>query len=291
VQSISVQLFITPFQNYHKILDKSMSYLTDVDIKRLLGRDIVIEPFSKVSLTPIGYDFTVGEFAFSLESGLIRPIDGYYRLPPKNTVQILTSESLWVSSRIAGTFHSKVSLVSKGLSHISTTLDPGWYGPLLITLRNNMENYFSLKIGDPFVTLIFSRVLTRTKSPHLRPAFRKDILFTQMKNQTSEYVDKISSLFGDTSILAKFEEKVIEANKPMFYKVLASVKAKVWRELINNSLIYIIYLGIFGLISLHMYWNKIKYLFNNIEYDSIIFTVQLTAIIALLSLVISLKKK
>ena len=192
-----------------------MSYLTDVDIKKLLGRDIVIEPYTPDSLTPIGYDFTVGDFAFSLETGLLKLADGKYVLPPKNTVQILTTESLWVSSRIAGTFHSKVSLVSKGLSHISTTLDPGWYGPLLITVRNNMDKGFPIKVGSPFVTLIFARVLSPTKSPHFKPEFRKDILLSQMESQTKEYLRKISSVLGDPRVLAEFEEKVKKANENM----------------------------------------------------------------------------
>lgn len=268
-----------------------MSYLTDVDIKKFLGRDIVIEPYSENSLTPIGYDFTVGDFAFSLETGLLNPVDGAYVLPPKNTIQVLTKESLWVSSRIAGTFHSKVSLVSKGLSHISTTLDPGWYGPLLITLRNNTENDFPLRVGASFVTLIFSKVISPTKSPHFKPEFRKDILLSQMRDQTNEYIEKISSVLGNPRILAEFEEKVKQANEPMSSKVLASARAKGWRELLNNGLTFLIYGLLIGLISLHMYWNKINYLFNKIDYDSKIFAVQLTAIIALVSLLVSLKKK
>ncbi len=268
-----------------------MSYLTDVDIRKALGRDIVIEPFSEDSLTPIGYDFSVGDFVFSLESGLLKSTDNFYILPPKNTVQILTKESLWVSSRIAGTFHSKVSLVSKGLSHISTTLDPGWFGPLLITLRNNTENNISIKVGAPFVTLILSKVLTPTKSPHFKPEFRKDILLSQMQNQTQEYIEKISSVLGNPKILAEFKEKVEKANKPMSSKVLASARAKGWRELFNGCVKFFIYVILIGLLSLNIYWSKINYLFNNIDYDSKVFAVQLTAIISLVSILLNLKKK
>jgi len=268
-----------------------MSYLTDVDIRKFLGRDIVIEPFIEKSLTPIGYDFNVGDFVFSLETGLLEPDDGCYLLPPKNTVQILTKESLWVSSRIAGTFHSKVSLISKGLSHVSTTLDPGWYGPLLITVRNNTESNFPLKLGAPFVTLVFSRVLSPTKFPCLKPAFRKDILLSQMHRQTKKYIEKVSSMLGDPAILNDFAEGVKKANEPMFSKLLASAKAKGWRKLLNNTLTLITSVGLIGLISLHVYWKKISFLFNNIDYDSKIFATQLIGIIALISLLVGLKKK
>jgi hypothetical protein len=50
-----------------------MSVFSDVDIRKALGKDIVIEPFTESSLTPIGYDFTVGEYVYSLEHGLLEP--------------------------------------------------------------------------------------------------------------------------------------------------------------------------------------------------------------------------
>lgn len=63
-----------------------MAVLTDVDIKKYLGKDIVIEPFNSDSLTPVGYDFTVGDFVYSLEHGLLETQNDYYILPPKSTV-------------------------------------------------------------------------------------------------------------------------------------------------------------------------------------------------------------
>lgn len=66
-----------------------MSLLTDTDIKRALNRDIVIEPFISESLTPVGYNFSIGEFVFSLEHGLILEKDGFLSIPPKSTVRIL----------------------------------------------------------------------------------------------------------------------------------------------------------------------------------------------------------
>ncbi len=56
----------------------------------------------------------------------------------------LGEEAIWVSRRIGGTYHPRVSLVSKGLGHISTTLDPPmvWtfsssgFQPYVISSRN-----------------------------------------------------------------------------------------------------------------------------------------------------------
>ncbi|NQU80593.1 MAG: hypothetical protein HQ543_03645 [Bacteroidetes bacterium] len=268
-----------------------MSILSDLDIKKMLGREIVIEPFVKGLLTPIGYDFTVGGFIFSLEHGLLNTVNGEYEIPSKSTVQILTKESLWVSSMIGGTFHSKVSLVSKGFSHISTTLDPGWYGPLLITIRNNTDGVINMKPGDSFVTLIFSKLETPTKSPHFKPEFRKDILLDQMENQTKDYILKISDILMDENILAEFEKKVRSANRKMFTKVSSSVRSIRWLRIIIALVNLSIYALIAGLLSLQFYWEKVKPIFHNINYDSKIFALQVMAVIALVSLRLSLRKK
>ncbi|MDD2665583.1 MAG: hypothetical protein PHI74_01290 [Methanocellales archaeon] len=265
--------------------------MTDVDIKKALGKDIVIEPFSGRSLTPVGYDFRVGDFLFSLEHGLLEPKEGVYLLPPKSTVQIMSKESLWVSNRIGGTFHSKVSLVSKGLSHISTTLDPGWYGPLLITVRNNLDKEIPIKTMDPFVTLVFFKVSTPTKTPHLKPEFRRDILCSQLNNQTEAYIRKVSTLLDDKKILAKFESKVREANRPMILKVLESARSKGWREVISSIVVWTIYIAIAGLVALPIYWDTIKELFYNSSYDSRVFVVQITAIVSLVSLIVNIRRR
>lgn len=196
-----------------------MSLFSDQDIKRALGKDIVIEPLIADGVTPVGYDFHVGNFVHSLESGILEPINGDYLLPPKNTVRILTQESLWVSGRVAGLFHSKVSLVSKGLSHIATTLDPNWYGPLLITLRNNTDQPLPLGINAAFVTLVFFRVITRTNTPHGKPPYRRDILLNQLDTQTSKYVKKVEEILGDAKALRRFEKEVEAANAPLRTKI------------------------------------------------------------------------
>ncbi|MFH0782360.1 MAG: hypothetical protein V2B20_10485 [Pseudomonadota bacterium] len=268
-----------------------MSMLSDVDVEKYLGKEIVIEPFSKKLLTPIGYDFTIGNFVFCLEHGLLKPTNGSYDFPAKSTLQILTNESLWVSERIGGTFHSKVSLVSKGFSHISTTLDPGWYGPLLITIRNNTKNTISMEIGSAFVTLIFSKLNSPTNTPHFKPAFRKDILLNQLEHKTDEYFIKIASLLGNDNILDEFKNKVSLANKPMSLKVWTSLINVRWLLFFNYLLTFIAILAVGSLLSLQFYWEKVKPLFHNIEYDSKIFSFQIPAAIALIALIISIKKK
>lgn len=259
-----------------------MSVFSDVDIKKALGKDIVIEPFQESSLTPIGYDFSVGEFVFCLEHGLLEEKDGAFEIPPRSTVQILTRESLWVSGRIGGTFHSKVSLVSRGLSHISTTLDPGWYGPLLITFSNNTDKSQKISVSDSFVTLIFFNVKSPTKRKHFKPEFRTDILISQLDDQTMKYISKIKSIAGNPAILQSFEDKVQTANQSTRQKVAASLRSKEIREILKlcfkiATLLMLPIVACLGLI-----WDYVKPWFGNVAYDSDIIAAQFGMIIMLM---------
>lgn len=86
-------------------------------------------------------------------------------IPPKTTALIQNYETIWCSKKIAGTYHSKVGLVSKGLGHISTTLDPDYLGISLISVHNhNEKDEIQLVIEeDSFVTLVFNYVNTESK--------------------------------------------------------------------------------------------------------------------------------
>ena len=268
-----------------------MALMTDVDIKRAIGRDVVIDPFDPDSLTPIGYDFSVGDYVYSLERGLLDANNGAYSIPAKSTVQILTKESLWVSGRLGGTFHSKVSLVSRGMSHISTTLDPGWYGPLLITLRNNTDREIPLRTTDPFVTLLLHAVKSPTKTRHFKPEFRRDILLYQLHKQTEAYVNKVSEVVGNEKALERFQSQVEAANRPMFSKVLASARNRGLRELGFDLLFLLLIASIFFVATLGLYWDAVKPVFQGVAFDTKIVAVQFTAVLALISLAVNVRRR
>jgi len=149
-----------------------MSLLTDTDIARLCdpeqtGEDdlLSISPFSEESLTPVGYDLRVGSpYAISNASGLYElPEHQSLEIRPNSTALITTLESVRMprSRTVAGLIESKVTKVSLGLSHISTTVDPDWRGNLLIAIHNHSREKVSLKYGETFCTM----VLLATNSP------------------------------------------------------------------------------------------------------------------------------
>lgn len=268
-----------------------MSLLTDVDIKKGMGYDIVIEPFSEKSLSPVGYDFGISDYVYSIQEGILEPVDGRYTIPGKNTIQILTKESLWISSRLAGTFHSKVSLVAKGISHSSCTLDPGWFGPLLVTLRNDTDDIISIDEDETIVTLIFHRVKTPTKSKHLKPVFRSDILLSQLSNQTQEYIEKVNSKLNNPKAMELFYKKVEKANRPMMSRIIASVRAKGYHDFYQNVGFLFGYIALLAILTMGFYWKHVSVMFQNLPYDSKIASVQIPAAISIFALIQTFKKK
>ena len=148
--------------------------ITADGILKRLGKHIIIYPFSRKSVKGVGYNLSISKYAWSISRKIelvITAEDGesYFRIQPGETALVETEETVWISPRVAGTFHSKVDKVSEGFSPISTTLDPGWIGPLLIAVTNLTKEERKLKLGESFVTLIFhtaekSRVTTSNPS-------------------------------------------------------------------------------------------------------------------------------
>lgn len=137
------------------------------DIEQALADGhLKIFPFEKKNLTGIGYNLSTTDFAFSINRGILLTIHQkttevgimrYVIIPGNDTVLFFSKEYIEVDNTLAGTFHSKVSCVSQGLGHISTTLDPTWKGQLLISVNNPTASdiIFNLdKSGGNIVTLL-----------------------------------------------------------------------------------------------------------------------------------------
>jgi dCTP deaminase len=143
--------------------------LTDTDIAKLMkSGEIKFTHFEEQCLTPVGYDLRVGEYGVSWKKRHPTSIKNEKQIviDPGDTVLISVREKIQVSKNIGGTIHSKVSLVSRGFSHISTTVDPGWKGEMTILISNTITTPLTLYFEEPFCTL----VLYRTESPATKEA-------------------------------------------------------------------------------------------------------------------------
>lgn len=110
--------------------------------------------FSSVDVTPtiIAMSSKIGmlEIVYKTKS---QYENGYYiYVKPKDTVLIVSNEHIRLSNDISGYVTSRVSSVTQGFGHISTTIDPNWNGALLIAL-NNPTNH-TLKVNVGFTTCI-----------------------------------------------------------------------------------------------------------------------------------------
>lgn len=152
--------------------------------------NILICPFEKSRLTPLGYNLTASDFIFSTQQNILLEVrsndsERYVEIPAGDTALILTREYVSVSAGIAGTFHSRVRTVSSGFGHISTTLDPEWKGPLLIALNNpsNQKRKFVLRSQtgkgvkyNEFCTMLLQYIPPNNSIKHDNLPFRFDIL-------------------------------------------------------------------------------------------------------------------
>jgi deoxycytidine triphosphate deaminase len=166
-------------------LRDSMSILSNIDIeKELIQGNILVFPFNKNNIKGATYNFTVGQFAYQIPKepngvykSVYNSVSQMVVLPPRSTVLVATNESIWVSRNIAGTYHSKVKLASKGIGHIGTTLDPDFLGVALVALHNLSENEISLEPAkDTFVSITFHYLKTRSTTDHDNNPGRPDLV-------------------------------------------------------------------------------------------------------------------
>lgn len=153
-----------------------MGLLTDTDLEKIISPDpekilndsLLISPYNPKSLTPVGYDLRVGTpYATSDKVGRRELKEGgALEIRPGSTALISTLENIEMpkSRMVSGLIESKVTKVSKGLSHISTTVDPDWKGKLLIAVHNHSSEKFVLTYGDTFCTIVF----IKNESPSTR---------------------------------------------------------------------------------------------------------------------------
>jgi deoxycytidine triphosphate deaminase len=148
------------------------TFMNDVQIDKARREgELVICPYNRENLTPVGYNLSFSGFIVSLGKKAFvkmkhKDNEWFFYLKPHETVLVWTRETIWVSRFIGGTFHSKVSLVTNGLGQVSTTLDPGWHGQLLVPLNNPTKRKIKVVIAhdgengkefETFITMVLYR--------------------------------------------------------------------------------------------------------------------------------------
>ncbi|GAX41643.1 hypothetical protein NIES4075_26400 [Tolypothrix sp. NIES-4075] len=163
-----------------------MTALSNIDIeKELVKGNIKIFPFKKDNLKGASYNLTASHLAWKIPDTNNDSYTSIYNasvnqiiIPGRACVLIVTNEAIWVSEGIAGTYHSKVKLVSQGIGHIGTTLDPGYMGVSVIALHNHTEKDINITPGETTFTSIMFQFVRSKSDPeqHDNRPGRPDIL-------------------------------------------------------------------------------------------------------------------
>ncbi|HFK1746938.1 hypothetical protein CN463_18090 [Bacillus cereus] len=130
--------------------------LSNNDIKRELirAKNLAIYPLKLENVKGSSINLTASKRAWRVSDKKSAVVNNKIIIPPNDTVCIFGEEAIWVSRRIGGTYHPRVSLVSKGLGHISTTLDPQWYGLSLVAVSNPTSSQVEIRVGESFVSIM-----------------------------------------------------------------------------------------------------------------------------------------
>ena len=131
-----------------------MGQLSKYDI--INENTLKIIPFDPRRLKGASYDVSPSIIAMSTKLGMLEtvyrdknyPYKLYIYVKSKDTVLIITKEYISVPSNIAGYVVSRVSKVSEGFGHVSTSIDPNWKGALLIALSNPSNKPIKVYVGD-----------------------------------------------------------------------------------------------------------------------------------------------
>lgn len=133
-----------------------MAALSNVDIQKELGKNIVIEEFSSECLTPVGYDLRIGAaYSPGVHQEAIIGDGNTVILKAGKMLQIICKEFVWLSSGVSASIHSRGSFSAKGLVLNSTTIDPNWSGQMALALFNFSDEDIEISIGERFATIIF----------------------------------------------------------------------------------------------------------------------------------------
>ncbi|WP_138859154.1 dCTP deaminase domain-containing protein [Exiguobacterium mexicanum] len=153
--------------------------LSNNDIKREIvkAKNISIYPLKLENIKGSSLNLSASKMAWRVSDRKSAVVaDTTIIIPPRDTVCIYTNEAIWVSRRVGGTYHPRVSLVSKGLGHISTTLDPGWAGVSLVAVNNPSDKEIVINVGEAFVSVMFYYLKTPSSlNDHENLASRPDI--------------------------------------------------------------------------------------------------------------------
>lgn len=169
-----------------------MSVLGERDLIKELGKGILFHPLKPGSIKGCNLCLTASRFAYAIgkkeKLAIQKKVDvndphreiEYFEIPPQDTTLVWTHESVWLDGYFFSPIYATVSLVSKGIGHIGTRLNPCWSGALCIALHNLSKESVHIHIQDtnePIAYLILERLSSKSvMKSNVDVAARLDVL-------------------------------------------------------------------------------------------------------------------
>jgi deoxycytidine triphosphate deaminase len=137
-----------------------MTVLSERELTGQLGKGILLHPLKPGTIEACNICLTASEYAYAIgkeerlpiktEVNLNKPNDKkkFFEIPPNDTTLVSTDEAIWLSSDLCSTVHSTVKLVSKGIGHIGTRVNPLWHGVLCIAFHNLSDSPCRMYVQD-----------------------------------------------------------------------------------------------------------------------------------------------
>ncbi|MBR4436043.1 MAG: hypothetical protein IKZ82_05785 [Clostridia bacterium] len=217
------------------------------DIYKEMGKNIFVCPLSIDNFRDNSIDLTASKFAWNAKGGNLTDKDEKnINIPPHQTACILTNEAIYVTKRIGGTYHSRVSLAKRGLGHIGTMLDPEYCGQSLIVLHNMTDSDITIGVGDRLVSLVFYYLSTPIHEAVLAtpPSHKDKVAKMDSDNRYEKWLNNNQWVNNPKLLKRQFKEKYSEA----FNKNRTDYARKSFVKKLFTNKMFIKYSMFFGIV-------------------------------------------
>jgi len=146
--------------------------ISDTEIRAALDSgEVEITPYDPEMLQPASYDLKVGRRAATVPKNGEPRIDlekeRVLLIAPYAPAVIFTHEVLKLSLRYTGRFGLKSGLARRGVTaSVGVQVDPGFHGPLSVTLLNHTPTPVMLNYGEDFLTLELEKLAVPASRPY-----------------------------------------------------------------------------------------------------------------------------
>lgn len=180
--------------------------LVDHQIEILAKNNCLIKPFEKICLSGCSYDLRVGsnlssrnrQSSFDLNSES-------YIIESGECITIETMEYIdFKDLPFYGLISNKHSILAKGVFHPITSIDPGFKGPLAITIFNSGHTKYEIRKGDKIAKLfigVLKNVPNLMYGTTQRPTYKEGSTeISLIINNPNKEIDGLKSidLYGES---------------------------------------------------------------------------------------------